>query len=149
MENFDYIYKKALALKDDLASNEGNIANLIALLYHEVDNLNWVGLYLEKEGILYLNQFQGLPACTRIKIPNGVCGRAFSEEEIIAVDNVHEFPGHIACDSRSLSELVIPLFKDNKCIGVFDIDSLILERFKNRNLILLFKQVALLIEKYL
>jgi len=92
-------------------------------------DINWVGFYLWKGDELVLGPFQGLPACVRIPYGKGVCGTAVKEKKTQLVPNVHEFPGHIACDARSRSEIVIPMIKDDNIIGVLDIDSPKLERF--------------------
>jgi len=102
-----------------------NCANLCALLYHSLQQVNWVGFYFLQEDELVLGPFQGQVACTRIPLGQGVCGTAFSENKILKVSDVNAFKGHIACDSASNSELVIPL----NGLGVLDIDSPILNRF--------------------
>ena len=94
-----------------------NAANLSALLYHSLPDLNWVGFYLHKDGELVLGPFQGKPACVRIAMGKGVCGTAAEQRETILVDNVHEFPGHIACDSASNSEIVVPLIKHDELVN--------------------------------
>ena len=106
-----------------------NAANASALLYHSLPDLNWAGFYLLKDGELVLGPFQGKPACVRIAIGKGVCGTAAEQRQTILVDNVHEFPGHIACDGESNSEVVVPLIKDQQLIGVLDLDSPLLGRF--------------------
>ena len=106
-----------------------NLANASALLNNFLDDINWVGFYILENNELVLGPFQGLPACVRIPVGKGVCGTAVSESEIQVVDNVHEFPGHIACDENSRSEVVIPLYIDNRIYGVLDIDSPIYNRF--------------------
>jgi L-methionine (R)-S-oxide reductase len=106
-----------------------NAANLSALLFHSLPDLNWAGLYLYKEGELVLGPFQGRPACVRIAMGKGVCGVAAERRETMLVDNVHEFPGHIACDSASNSEIVVPLVKDDRLMGVLDLDSPSFARF--------------------
>lgn len=106
-----------------------NLSNISAILGSGLDNINWVGFYLLKDDELILGPFQGLPACNRIKIGEGVCGNAAKLQKTLRVDNVHEFDGHIACDSASNSEVVIPLIKESKVIGVLDIDSPNLSRF--------------------
>jgi GAF domain-containing protein len=106
-----------------------NAANLSSLLYHSLPDVNWVGFYLQKDGELVLGPFQGKPACIRIAIGKGVCGTAAQTRQTILVDNVHEFPGHIACDSKSNSEIVVPLMIDDHLIGVLDLDSPSLGRF--------------------
>jgi GAF domain-containing protein len=106
-----------------------NAANLSSLLYHSLPDLNWAGLYLMKDGELVLGPFQGQPACVRIETGKGVCGTAAAQRQTILVANVHEFPGHIACDSASNSEIVVPLIKDQRLIGVLDLDSPSFARF--------------------
>src|SRR5262249_39344951 len=106
-----------------------NAANFAALLFHSVPDLNWSGFYFAKGDELVLGPFQGKPACVRIAIGSGVCGTAAARRETTVVNNVHEFPGHIACDSASNSEIVIPLVKGEKLIGVLDLDSPVLARF--------------------
>ena len=106
-----------------------NAANLSSLLYHSLPDLNWAGFYLYKEGELVLGPFQGEPACVRIALGKGVCGTAAEIRQTVVVANVHEFPGHIACDSKSNSEIVVPLIKDQQLIGVLDLDSPLLGRF--------------------
>jgi L-methionine (R)-S-oxide reductase len=112
-----------------------NLANISSWLFHALPDLNWAGFYLwdERDQELILGPFQGLPACIRIKAGKGVCGTAFLEQRALKVDNVNDFPGHIACDSASQSELVIPLIKDGKCLGVLDLDSPRLARFSDRD----------------
>ena len=104
-------------------------ANISALLYGALDNLNWAGFYLIRDGELALGPFQGKTACMKIKVGKGVCGTAVQEDRTIRVDDVHLFKGHIACDSASDSEIVIPIHKDGRIIGVLDIDSPIKARF--------------------
>ncbi len=106
-----------------------NMANASALIYNKLDNLNWVGFYLLKDGELVLGPFQGLPACIRIKIGKGVCGTAVVKRKTILVEDVHQFPGHIACDQASRSELVIPLIVEGEVKGVLDLDSPVKSRF--------------------
>ena len=106
-----------------------NAANLSSLLYHSLPDLNWAGFYLLKEGELVLGPFQGKPACVRIAMGKGVCGVAAQQRQTILVDNVHEFPGHIACDRASNSEIVVPLIRQGELLGVLDIDSPSLARF--------------------
>ncbi len=106
-----------------------NAANVSSLLYHSLPDLNWAGFYLLKEGELVLGPFQGKPACVRIAMGKGVCGRAAQRRQTLLVENVHEFPGHIACDSESSSEIVVPLIRDQQLIGVLDLDSPLFGRF--------------------
>ena len=104
-------------------------ANISALLYDALPDLNWAGFYLMRDGELALGPFQGKTACMKIKVGKGVCGTAVQEDRTICVDDVHLFKGHIACDSASASEIVIPIHKDGRIIGVLDIDSPIKARF--------------------
>lgn len=104
-------------------------ANVSALLFDTMNNINWAGFYLMRDGELALGPFQGKTACMKIKVGKGVCGTAVQEDRTIRVDDVHLFKGHIACDSASASEIVIPIHKDGRIIGVLDIDSPIKARF--------------------
>ncbi len=106
-----------------------NAANIAALIWQGLPDLNWAGFYFLKRGELVLGPFQGKPACVRIAIGKGVCGTAVARRASVLVANVHEFPGHIACDSASNSELVVPLMRGNDAIGVLDLDSPLLDRF--------------------
>lgn len=106
-----------------------NLANLSALLWERLETINWVGFYLMEEGKLLLGPFQGKPACIHIPLGKGVCGTAAAERKTLLVPEVHEFPGHIACDSASRSELVVPLLDSKKVLGVLDIDSPLPSRF--------------------
>jgi L-methionine (R)-S-oxide reductase len=110
-----------------------NAANLSALLYHSLPDLNWAGFYLYKGGELVVGPFQGKPACVRIAMGKGVCGTAAAERQTILVANVHEFPGHIACDSASNSEIVVPLIKHERLLGVLDLDSPLFARFDDQD----------------
>ncbi len=100
-----------------------NAANTAALLYDALPDLNWAGFYLYKSGELVLGPFQGKPACVRIAIGKGVCGTAAARRETVLVEDVHAFPGHIACDSASNSEIVVPLIRGTELLGVLDLDS--------------------------
>lgn len=106
-----------------------NLANASALIYDTMSDLNWAGFYLMEDGKLVLGPFQGKPACIEIEVGKGVCGTSVAQRQTILVKNVHEFEGHIACDSASNSEIVVPIFKDGEVIGVLDIDSPKLSRF--------------------
>ena len=117
------------ALIDGESDWIANLANASALLYQSLPDLNWAGFYLLKNDELVVGPFQGKPACVRIAMGKGVCGTAAARRETIIVPNVHEFPGHIACDSASNSEIVVPLIRDGALIGVLDLDSPKLERF--------------------
>ena len=107
-----------------------NLANASALLYSTLEDINWAGFYLMKDGQLVLGPFQGKPACIEIPVGRGVCGTAVERGQTILVEDVHEFPGHIACDSASASEIVVPIRLDGAIIGVLDIDSPLVGRFK-------------------
>jgi GAF domain-containing protein len=106
-----------------------NMANISAILYWALDNINWVGFYLVKDEQLVLGPFHGQPACIRIPIGRGVCGTAVSENKIQLIDDVHQFSGHIACDVASNSEIVLPIRQNNQIIAVLDIDSPNIARF--------------------
>ena len=110
-----------------------NLSNASALLNVFLSDINWVGFYVMKEGELVLGPFQGLPACVRIPVGRGVCGTAVVQKTTIVVDDVHAFPGHIACDAASNAEIVIPLIKNNEVIGVLDIDSPMKKRFSKED----------------
>lgn len=118
-----------LGLTDGVQHNIANLSNASALLNQALTDINWVGFYLLEDDRLMLGPFQGKPACVEIKIGNGVCGTAIEKDDVILVTNVHEFPGHIACDSASNSEIVIPIHLNGKIYGVLDIDSPLLSRF--------------------
>lgn len=128
-------YKQLNQILDGLLNEEtnqtANLSNASSLLNYYLDNVNWVGFYLYEEPSdqLVLGPFQGLPACVRINNGSGVCGTAFRDEEVLLVNDVHKFPGHIACDAASNSEIVLPIYKDNTPIGVLDIDSPEFNRF--------------------
>ena len=115
-----------LAGERDLITNAANSSSLI---FYSLPDLNWAGFYFEKDGELVLGPFQGRPACVRISLGQGVCGTAAAKCETTIVPNVHEFPGHIACDSASNSEIVVPLMKGHRFIGVLDLDSPVPARF--------------------
>lgn len=126
-----------------------NLANISALLNLELDDINWVGFYLLEGDELVLGPFQGSPACIRIPLGRGVCGTAASTGEVQRIDDVHAFAGHIACDARSNSEIVIPFMIDGKLAGVLDIDSPSLARFSENDeigLTKLMKQVEKLLQ---
>ncbi|WP_350299726.1 GAF domain-containing protein [Peribacillus frigoritolerans] len=127
--NYELVQKQLLALIEDETNRIANLSNAAALLNQFLDEINWVGFYLYEEGQLILGPFQGLPACVRIPMGRGVCGTSAATEKTLRIDDVHQFPGHIACDAASRSEIVIPLMKDGKLIGVLDIDSPVTGRF--------------------
>ena len=99
------------------------LANASALLWESLENINWAGFYLVRNGILVLGPFQGRPACIHIKRGKGVCGTAWEKDTTLVVEDVHEFPGHIACDSASRSEIVVPIHNNGTVVAVLDIDS--------------------------
>src|SRR5678816_1338385 len=113
----------------DESDRIAHAANLSSLVYHALPQLNWVGFYFFDGVELVVGPFQGLPACIRIPLDKGVCGAAATTRTTQRIDDVHAFPGHIACDSASMSELVVPLVKDGTLVGVFDIDSPVPARF--------------------
>lgn len=106
-----------------------NCANTAALLWHSLPDLNWAGVYRLVDDELVLGPFQGKPACVRIKLGKGVCGMAAATRKTVLVPDVHKFPGHIACDAASQSEIVVPLLKNGELLGVLDLDSPTLNRF--------------------
>ncbi|KAF0815973.1 Free methionine-(R)-sulfoxide reductase, contains GAF domain [Bacillus sp. ZZV12-4809] len=122
-ENYKLLIKQLSALLEGETNTIANLSNASALLNQFLDRTNWVGFYLMEESELVLGPFQGLPACVRIPLGKGVCGTAAEQMETIRVEDVHQFPGHIACDAASQSEIVIPLIKDGKLLGLLDIDS--------------------------
>ncbi|MFC0557954.1 GAF domain-containing protein [Halalkalibacter alkalisediminis] len=128
-EKYEIVTKQLDALLVGEHDLIANLANASALLSQFLDQVNWVGFYLLKEGELVLGPFQGLPACVRIPVGKGVCGTAVVKDETMIVPDVHKFPGHIACDAASRSEIVIPIRRNGNIIAILDIDSPILDRF--------------------
>lgn len=126
---YSSLVKQAKSLVEGERDIIANMANLSALMYHQMKDVNWAGFYLYKEDQLVLGPFQGQPACIRIPMGKGVCGTAAASGEVQLVEDVHQFAGHIACDAASNSEIVIPLFVKGKLIGVLDIDSPLVGRF--------------------
>ena len=127
--NYDSLVREIRSLTADIPHGVANLANASALLWQHLDRLNWAGFYYVRDGKLILGPFQGKPACIEIPIGRGVCSAAVTEDRTVVVPNVHEFPGHIACDSASNSEIVIPLRQNGRIIGVLDIDSPVFDRF--------------------
>lgn len=123
------MYAQAESLVAGESDFIANAANLSSLLFHSLPAVNWVGVYLLKEGELVVGPFQGKPACVRIPMGKGVCGTAAAKRETVVVDNVEAFSGHIACDADSRSEIVIPLLCDGVLLGVLDVDSPVSARF--------------------
>ncbi|WP_445612900.1 GAF domain-containing protein [Geobacillus sp. YF-1] len=128
-ENYTLVIEQLKALIAGEPNLIANLANAAALLNQFLEQINWVGFYLADGDELVLGPFQGLPACVRIPFGKGVCGTAAAERRTVVVPDVHQFPGHIACDAASQSEIVVPLIKDGRVIGVLDIDSPIKNRF--------------------
>ena len=129
MTDYTALSKELSALISGVPHKIANLANAASLLYNSLDDLNWAGFYLMEKGILVLGPFMGKPACIEIPVGRGVCGTAFAEARTQLVYDVHQFPGHIACDSASNSEIVVPLRKDGEILGVLDIDSPSVGRF--------------------
>ncbi|MBL8262798.1 MAG: GAF domain-containing protein [Xanthomonadaceae bacterium] len=128
-EQYAQLLAQAEAILDGETDRIANAANLSALVYHALPDLNWVGFYFYDGTELVVGPFQGLPACVRIPLDKGVCGAAARTRTTQRVADVHAFPGHIACDSASRSELVVPLADADALIGVFDLDSPVPDRF--------------------
>ena len=129
MTDYKELCAQLRALTDGVPHRIANLANASALLYTTLPRLNWAGFYLMEDGRLVLGPFQGKPACIEIPVGRGVCGTAVSRGETVLVEDVHAFPGHIACDSASASEIVVPLRVHGEVVGVLDIDSPDLARF--------------------
>lgn len=127
--DYGLISKQLAGLIGGESDRIANLANCSALLWQELSGINWVGFYLLKRNRLILGPFQGKPACTRINMGSGVCGTAATMGKTVIVADVHQFPGHIACDAASKSEIVVPMIKDGQLIGVLDIDSPSVDRF--------------------
>ena len=133
------------ALLADETDALANTANFVALLHSAIDDINWLGVYVVRDGELVLGPFQGQPACVRIGWGKGVCGTAAKEQRTLRVEDVHEFPGHIVCDAASRSELVVPLIWRDEVLGVLDIDSPLLGRFSETDEV----QIAALCQQFL
>jgi GAF domain-containing protein len=133
--NFDTLEKEIISLVEGEKNLIANLANISSAIYHSYPNLNWCGFYLwsDVDQELVLGPFQGRPACIRIKSGKGVCGTSYLKRETIRVEDVHEFPGHIACDSASESELVVPLIHNGKVMGVLDLDAPMKKRFSEED----------------
>lgn len=148
----------AFTLNETLQELEGlltgrwitDLANTSALLFSHIPDINWVGFYLKENesDTLWLGPFQGLPACTMIPFNKGVCGAAAFQKKTLRVADVDDFPGHIVCDSRSKSEIVVPLIKNNSVIGVLDVDSASINRFNEAEQVFFEKVVLLLMKHY-
>ena len=127
--NYNQLVQQLVALTEGIPYETANLANASALLWQEMPDINWAGFYKMEDGALVLGPFQGKPACIRIPVGRGVCGTAVAEDRVQLVPDVHAFPGHIACDCASNSEIVLPLHKNGQIWGVLDIDSPIVGRF--------------------
>ena len=129
MTDYQTLNAQLAALVRDVPHQITNLANAAALLYHTLDSINWAGFYLLEGDTLVLGPFQGKPACIEIPVGRGVCGTAVAKDKTQLVQDVHQFPGHIACDSASNSEIVVPIRVDGKIVGVLDLDSPHIGRF--------------------
>ena len=131
--NYEQVARQLLALTENVPYEVANLANISALLWQELPGINWVGFYKIEDDCLVLGPFQGKPACIRIPVGRGVCGAAVAADRVMLVPNVHDFPGHIACDGASNSEIVLPVHKDGEIWGVLDIDSPYIGHFTERD----------------
>ena len=129
MVNYNELCASLRGLTDGVPHKIANLANASALLWSALEDINWAGFYLMENGQLVLGPFQGKPACIEIAIGLGVCGTAAQQKKTLVVPDVHAFPGHIACDGASNSEIVIPLMRGDEVFGVLDIDSPVFDRF--------------------
>lgn len=127
--DYTFLTAQIRALTQGVPHFTANLANTSAAIWQAMENINWAGFYLMEQGKLVLGPFQGKPACIEIPLGKGVCGTAAAEKRTVLVENVHEFPGHIACDGASNSEIVVPIFKNGQVCGVLDIDSPYFARF--------------------
>lgn len=127
--DYELLNSQLIALIGDESNALANTANFVALMYNAIDDVNWLGVYVLRGKELVLGPFNGLPACVRIPLGQGVCGVAADSQVTQRVADVHTFPGHIACDAASRSEIVVPLLIENELVGVLDIDSPSLDRF--------------------
>lgn len=131
MVDYSTLCDSLRALIEGVPYKTANLANASALLHAALDGINWVGFYLMQDGKLVLGPFQGKPACIEIAVGRGVCGTAVEQKNTLVVPDVHKFSGHIACDSASNSEIVIPLISGGEVVGVLDIDSPLFDRFSD------------------
>lgn len=146
LDGYGLLQAQLRALLADERNFLANAAQFSAFIFQEIPRLNWAGFYLMTDGELVLGPFQGKVACVRIPVGKGVCGTAAAKRETIVVSDVHAFPGHIACDSASNSEIVIPVIRGQRLVGVFDIDSPELDRFSAEDQAGLEALVSLFIE---
>lgn len=145
-ELYEYLNMSLTGLIENEPDWLANLCNASALLWQLLDDINWAGFYLYKNNELVLGPFQGKIACTHIEIGKGVCGTAAKTLRTQLIKDVHEFPGHIACDSASNSEIVVPIIKDKKLIGVLDIDSPLLGRFDEEDKVKLEEFVSIIVK---
>ena len=131
--NYEQVIRRLQQLTADIPYEIANLANASALLWAALPEINWVGFYKMVDGQLVLYPFQGKTACVRIQVGKGVCGTAVAEDATQLVPDVHQFPGHIACDCASNSEIVVPIHVGGKIWGVLDIDSPVLDRFSEED----------------
>ncbi len=131
--DYDFLCRQLHALTDGIPHKIANLSNAAALLWQSLTDINWAGFYIMEDGKLILGPFQGKPACITIPVGKGVCGTAVAEDRTQLVPDVHAFPGHIACDSASNSEIVIPIHVQGTIWGVLDIDSPIFGRFNEQD----------------
>ena len=129
MTDYQLLHAQLAEMVRDVPHQIANLANASALLYDTLSDLNWAGFYLMEDGRLVLGPFQGKVACVEIEVGKGVCGTAVEQNATMLVEDVHQFPGHIACDGASNSEIVVPIRKDGRVIGVLDIDCPKFSRF--------------------
>ena len=143
MQNYAILHKQIELLVDKSLPLYTNLSNVSAIL-NQMEDINWCGFYLVNGNTLYLGPFQGEVACTTIEYGKGVCGTSFKRKETIIVDDVSKFEGHIACSTKSKSEIVVPIIKNNAVKGVIDIDSPLLSRFTNKEKDFLTKVASIL-----
>lgn len=146
-EDYVLLLKQVEALVESESDWIANCANVSSLIYHSLPDLNWVGFYFTQADQLILGPFQGMPACTRINLGKGVCGSAALKQITLNIEDVHTFEGHIACDSASKSECVVPIIKNGTVIGVLDVDAPIYKRFDLNLQTFLEETVKILIQK--
>lgn len=144
-ERYEYLLKYLESSFEGEKNFIANLANASAVINENLENLNWAGFYLYDGNDLVLGPFQGKPACVRIKLGKGVCGTAAKNRETLVVANVHEFPGHIACDAASNSEVVVPMYLGDRLIGVLDLDSFEYGNFDETDKIYLEKAVEIIL----
>jgi len=144
--DLNLLLKQAEALLENEHDEIANMANLSSLIFNSIENLNWAGFYIYKDRELVLGPFQGLPACVRLQLHKGVCGTAAAEHRTLNVPNVHVFEGHVACDSASNSEVVVPIIINDQIYGVLDIDSPDYGRF-DEDLVSFFEQIVEIFKK--